>query len=233
MLEEVRMKAERMWKKRKRDEPFDDVFTIEKKTKMLGELSAKPSLPQGLVDRATEIVKVSNPNTSTFYKHNLTTTLKTSFRQERYQERLLLKFDDAWNSATDMYIPHSSTTININTTTTNIGSALIDDQGCLTTEDEDELPEEDEQEIANLLEREENVRSTKRLKALTVSLKDIVRKELVTSEVDDDPDKLPGVKVSAADKLVEILLEKQDILSNATDELTCIARKTTLLVSHC
>ncbi|KAF8924059.1 hypothetical protein BGZ58_002198 [Dissophora ornata] len=100
-----------------------------------------------------------------------------------------------------MHIPRSSTTIN---TTTNTGSALIDDQGCLTTEDEDELPEEDEEEIADLLEREEKVRSTKRLKTATVSLKDIIRKEPVASEVDDDPDKLPGLKVSAADKLPSI-----------------------------
>lgn len=47
--------------------------------------------------------------------------------------------------------------------------------------------------------------------------------------MDHDPDKKP---VSAADKLVDILLEKQDTLTNATDELACIARKTTLLVKH-
>ncbi|KAG9063538.1 hypothetical protein KI688_004422 [Linnemannia hyalina] len=162
------------------DDLFDDVFTIEKKTKVLGELSAKPSLPQGLVDRATEIVKTPNPNTSNFHKHNLTTTLKTPL---------------------------------------------------LTTEDEEELPEEDEEEIADLLEREEEVRSTERLKTVTVSLKDIIRKELVASIVDHDPDK-PGLKVSAADKLVDILLEKQGTLTNATDELACIARKTSLLLAQ-
>ncbi|KAG9071356.1 hypothetical protein KI688_005567 [Linnemannia hyalina] len=222
------------------DDLFDDVFTIEKKTKVLGELSAKPSLPQGLVDRATEIVKTSNPNTSNFHKHNLTTTLKTPYRQETYQERLSLKFNDAWDSATNIHIPRSSTTTTTattNITNTNLdstandsgpGSSLIGEQGCLTTEDEEELPEEDEEEIADLLEREEKVRSTERLKTVTVSLKDIIRKELVTSKVDHDTDK-PGLKVSAADKLVDILLEKQDTLTNATDELACIARKTSLL----
>lgn len=111
------MRVERMWKKRKRDDLFDDIFTIEKKTKVLDELSEKRSLPQGLVDRATEIVQTSNPNSSTFHKHNLTTTLKTPFRQERYQESLALKFNDAWNSATTIHIPRSSTTTP--TTTTN------------------------------------------------------------------------------------------------------------------
>ncbi|KAG9067268.1 hypothetical protein KI688_012050 [Linnemannia hyalina] len=213
------------------DDLFDDIFTIEKKTKVFGELSAKPSLPQGLVDRATEIVKTSNPNTSNFHKHNLTTTLKTPYRQETYQERLSLKFNDAWDSATNIHIPCSSTTTNITNTNSDStandsgpGSSLIGEQGCLTTEDEEE--------IADLLEREEKVRSTERLKTVTVSLKDIIRKELVASKVDHDPDK-PGLKVSVADKLVEILLEKQDTLTNATDELACIARKTSLLVRHC
>jgi hypothetical protein len=229
------MKVDRIWKKRKRDDLFDDVFTMEKKTKVFGELSAKPSLPQGLVDRATDIVKASNPNTSTFCKHNLTTTLKTPYRQETYQERLSLKFNDAWNSATNIHIPRSSTTTNANSDSTakdsGPGSSLIDEQGCLTTEDEDGLPDEDEEEIADLLEREENARSNERLKTVTVSLKDIIRKELVTCKVDHDPDK-PRLTVSAADKLVDILLEKQDTLTNATDELACIARKTILLVRH-
>ena len=132
------MKVDRIWKKRKRDDLFDDVFTIEKKTKVLGELSAKPSLPQGLVDRATEIVKTSNPNTSNFHKHNLTTTLKTPYRQETYQERLSLKFNDAWDSATNIHIPRSSTTTTTNITNTNSdstandsgpGSSLIGEQG--------------------------------------------------------------------------------------------------------
>ncbi|KAK3806528.1 MAG: hypothetical protein J3R72DRAFT_530723 [Linnemannia gamsii] len=231
--EEVRMKVERMWKKRKRDELFDDVFTIEKKTKVLDELSEKRSLPQGLVDRATEIVQTSNPNSSTFHKHNLTRTLKTPYRQEKYQERLALKFNEAWNSAITIHIPRYSattTTTITNTTNTNSdstakdsgpGSALIDEQDCLALEDEEE--------IADLLEREEKVRSTKSLKTVTVSLKDIIRKELVASKVDQDPDKEP---VSAADKLVDVLLGKQDILTNATDELACIARKTTLLLAQ-
>ena len=195
------MKVERMWKKRKRDDLFDDVFTIEKKTKVLDELSEKRSLPQGLVDRATEIVDIK-PNSSTFHKHNLTTTLKTPFRQERYQERLALKFNDAWNSATTIHIPRSSTTTTTTTNTTNTnsdstakdsgpGSALIDEQGCLTIDGEEELPEKDEEEIADLLEREEKARSTKRLKTVTVSLKDIIRKELVASKVDHDSDKKP------------------------------------------
>ncbi|KAK3843434.1 MAG: hypothetical protein J3R72DRAFT_383384 [Linnemannia gamsii] len=235
--EEVRMKVERMWKKRKRDELFDDVFTIEKKTKVLDELSEKRSLPQGLVDRATEIVQTSNPNSSTFHKHNLTATLKTPYRQEKYQERLALKFNEAWNSAITIHIPRSSATTTTTTTTTitnttntnsdgtakdsGPGSALIDVQDCLALEDEEE--------IADLLEREEKVRSTKSLKTVTVSLKDIIRKELVASKVDQDPDKEP---VSAADKLVDVLLGKQDILTNATDELACIARKTTLLLAQ-
>ncbi|KAG9061084.1 hypothetical protein KI688_007713 [Linnemannia hyalina] len=107
------------------DDLFGDVFTIEKKTKVSGELSVKPSLPQGLVDRATEIVKTSNPNTSSFHKHNLTTTLKTSYRQETYQERLSLKFNDAWDSATNIHTPRSSTTTTA-TTATNITNTNSD-----------------------------------------------------------------------------------------------------------
>lgn len=86
--------------------------------------------------------------------------------------------------------------------------------------------------IADLMEREAKERETKRLRTVTVPLKDIIRKELLDCAVDRACSEEPKKVITAADKIHTILKEKQETLTNAVDELACIARKTTLLVRH-
>jgi len=215
-----------MWRKRKRTDAFDDVFTAQKKAAAFDALRGKSSLPQGLVDRATDIVKTSQPNTESFFKHNLTTQLDTPYRQEQYRESLRLNFDEAWAAATNLHNPNA-------TAQAGSGSSIVVSQGGMTAgESGDYLPDEDEDDIAVLMEREAKERETKRFQTVTVPLKDIIRKELLDYAVDQDCSGKPEKVVTAANKMHTILKEKQETLTNAVDELACIARKTTLLVRH-
>jgi hypothetical protein len=68
VLTEVHKVVDRIWKKRKRDEMFDDVFifTQEKRAATLVALSDKGRLLAGLVDRATSLVKSSYPTLQIF-----------------------------------------------------------------------------------------------------------------------------------------------------------------------
>ncbi|KAG0270788.1 hypothetical protein BGZ97_011430, partial [Linnemannia gamsii] len=50
----------------------------------------------------------------------------------------------------------------------------------------DSLPEEDEEEISAMMEKDAKDRATKRLRTITVQLKDIVRADLLTEIVDDE-----------------------------------------------
>lgn len=114
------------------------MFTAQKKAAAFDTLRGKSFLPQGLVDRATDIVKTSHPNTDTFFKHNLTTQFDTPYRQEQYRESLRLNFDEAWTAATNLHNPNA-------TTHAGSGSSTVVSQGGMTAgESGDYLPDEDE-----------------------------------------------------------------------------------------
>ncbi|KAF8930191.1 hypothetical protein BGZ47_000700 [Haplosporangium gracile] len=162
--EKVDKEVERMRMKRKRTEAFDDVFTAQKAA-AFDALRGRPSVPQELVDRATDIVKTSHPNTDTFFKHNLTTQLHTPYRQEQYRESLRLNFDEAWTAATNLHNPNA-------TAQAGSGTSTLVSQGDMTAgESGDYLPDEDEDGIADLMEGEAKERETKRLRTVTVPLK--------------------------------------------------------------
>jgi hypothetical protein len=227
--------VDRLWRKRKRTETFEDVYCEQKKSATLELLSGKPSLPQGLVDRATDIVKSTHPNTDTFHKHNLTTQLDTSYRQEQYRNSLRTNFNDAWNAATSRQNPdrnaatsHQNSDINIE----KFNGALVDQGGMAVDDSGNLLLDEDEAAISEMIEREAREREKKRLLTVTVPLKDIIRKELhhTTVVVQESNDK-PGKEMTAAQKMHDVLRIKQEVLTNAVDELACLVRKTTLLVS--
>ncbi|KAF9147805.1 hypothetical protein BG015_010498 [Linnemannia schmuckeri] len=193
--EEVDKEVERMWRKLKRTKAFDDVFTAQKKAAAFDALRGKPSLPQGLVDRAIGIVKTSRPNTDTFFKHNLTTQLDTPYRQEQYRESLRLNFDKEWTAATNLHNPNA-------TAQPGSGSSTVVSQGGMTAgESEDYLPDEDEDNIADLMERETKERGMKRLRTVTVPLKDIIRKERLDCSVDQDCKEYINVSAKGSESL--------------------------------
>ncbi|KAG0304409.1 hypothetical protein BGZ97_001514 [Linnemannia gamsii] len=96
---------------------------------------------------------------------------------------------------------------------------MIVEQGETSSEGREEtLPEGDEESISEEMAREAKVRETKRLRTVTVPLKNIVRKELAQQKVYGSPEDLEK-ETMAADKLHETLQNKQVILTNAVDEL--------------
>ncbi|KAG0064077.1 hypothetical protein BGZ90_002382 [Linnemannia elongata] len=234
--QEVEKEVDRLWRKRKRTETFEDVYCEQKKSATLESLSGKPSLPQGLVDRATDIVKSTYPNTDTFRKHNLTTQLDTLYRQEQYRNSLRTNFNDAWNTAISRPNPernpatsHQNSDINIE----NFNEALVEQGGLAVDNSGDLLPDGDEAAISEMIEREAREREKKRLLTVTVPLKDIIRKELhQTTVVVQESNDNPGKEMTAAQKMYDVLRSKQEILTNAVDELACLVRKTTLLLAQ-
>lgn len=166
---EVGKVVDRAWKKRDREETFDDVFTPEKKAATLDTLSNKGALPAGLADRATNLVKSSYHNTDTFSKHNLTSTLKTPQRQQQYQTSLTRTFDSAWATSIDRHSPSTTTTSQLAAGDIEPGISLstaLDQGGLLSEDQEDTLPDEDEERISELMAREAKDRETKRLKTV-------------------------------------------------------------------
>ncbi|KAF9145339.1 hypothetical protein BGX30_009349, partial [Mortierella sp. GBA39] len=98
-------------------------------------------------------------------------------------------------------------------------STALDQGGLLSEDQEDTLPDEDEERISELMAREAKDRETKRLKTVTVPLKDIVRMELTQQKVHEGSAEDSGKDIMAADKLHDTLQNKQVTLTNATEEL--------------
>ncbi|KAK3836849.1 MAG: hypothetical protein J3R72DRAFT_449917 [Linnemannia gamsii] len=193
-------------------------------------------VPPGLNDDAVKKVKEGCDNTGTFKKENFNLLLDTETRQGLYRDSVRKVFEANWDVAILPYQPQPT-----------IGGAP-DDGGSSssnstmgagpsgpTGDAAEEFQQMDEDDIFSIVEAEAKAREQKRLWTVTVSLKDIVRQELldmkIVRESKDESLEGPEQVTTAFAEMNRIFQEKQEILANATDELACLGRKTTILVS--
>ncbi|KAF9129094.1 hypothetical protein BG015_004238 [Linnemannia schmuckeri] len=190
--------------------------------------------PPGLNDDAVKKVKEGCDNTETFKKENLNLLLDTETRQGLYRDSVRKVFKAIWGVAILPYQPQPTLGgapddggPGSSTSTMGAGSAGP------TNDAAEEFLQMDEDEIFSMVETEAKAREQKRLRAVTVSLKDIVRQELLNMktvrESKDESLEGPEKVTTAFAEMVRILREKQEVLANATNELACLGRKTTIL----
>ncbi|KAF9111050.1 hypothetical protein BGX30_007795, partial [Mortierella sp. GBA39] len=197
-------------------------------------------VPPGLNDNAVKKVKEGCDNTETFKKENLNLLLDTETRQGLYRDSVRKVFEATWDVAILPYQPQPTIGgapddggSGSSTSTMGAGPAGPTEPTDDTTEDFQQM---DEDEIFSMVEAEAKAQEQKRLRTVTVSLKDIVRQELldmrIVRESKDESLEGPELVTTAFAEMIRILREKQEILANATDELACLGRKTTILMSQ-
>ncbi|KAF9538417.1 hypothetical protein EC957_006764 [Mortierella hygrophila] len=234
--QEINNKVAGFWRnKRKKDSP-DDVFTAAKKKKTLDGMVAG-RVPPGLNDEAVKKVKEGCDSTETFKKENLNLILDTGTRQSLYRDSVRKVFEATWDVAILPYQPQPTIDgapddggSGSSTSTMGAGPARR------TGDAAEGFQRMDEDEIFSMVEAESKAREQKRLRTVTVSLKDIVRQELldmkIVRESKDESSEGPEQVTTAFAEMIRILREKQEVLANATDELACLGRKTTILMSQ-
>ncbi|KAK3839700.1 MAG: hypothetical protein J3R72DRAFT_447381, partial [Linnemannia gamsii] len=191
-------------------------------------------VPPSLNDDAVKKVKEGCDSTGTFKKENLNLLLDTETRQSLYRDSVRKVFEATWDVAILPYQPQPT-----------IGGAPYDGGSSSgnstmgagpsgpTGDAAEEFQQMDEDEIFSIVEAEAKAWEQKRLRTVTVSLKDIVRQELldmkIVRESKDESLEGPEQVTTAFAEMIRIFQEKPEILANATDELACLCRKTTIL----
>ncbi|KAF9536905.1 hypothetical protein EC957_009424 [Mortierella hygrophila] len=194
-------------------------------------------VPPGLNDEAVKKVKEGCDSTETFKKENLNLLLDTGTRQSLYRDSVRKVFEATWDIAILPYQPKPTIGgapddggSGSSTSTMGAGPARR------TGDAAEEFRRMDEDEIFSMVEAESKARDQKRLRTVTVSSKDIVRQELLdmkmVRESKDESLEGPEQATTAFAEMIRILQEKQEVLANATDELACLGRKTTILMSQ-
>lgn len=223
-----------MRSKRRKQYTPSEVFTDAKKRKIMdGMLNGR--VPAGLNDSAVERVKTGCNDTATFKKCNLTTIVDTTARKSLYSDSVKSVFGPFWDATILQYDPQG----NMTDTDGDPGSSTVTMGAGMVEEADDsmgEFPHMDEEKLGTLTEADAEAWEQKRSKTVTVRLQDIVREELLKGEIDSEPmsesSKNLDEKSTDYEKVVKILIRIQDVLTNAVDELTCLGRKTILLVRY-
>jgi hypothetical protein len=240
--------VQKLWKDKRKRDTFEDVYTEVKKQATVKKVMEASKVPPGLVDDAFDLIVASPLDTSTFHKHNLTTQIDSPSRLALFRQSLTSNFNAAWDHA----VSSQRAVINASTeprqsTSTTVHPLSVPFAGSTCTppnahagdreslmDSIDSLPEEDEEEISAMMEKDAKDRATKRLRTITVQLKDIVRADLLTEIVDDESTdevtEKSAKRDTAYEKCLKLLGEKQLTLTNAFDELAFLGRKTTLVV---
>jgi hypothetical protein len=232
--QEINNKVAGFWRNKRKKDSADDIFTAAKKKKTLDGM-VEGRVPPGLNDDAVKKVKEGCGNTETFKKENLNLLLDTETRQGLYRDSVRKVFEATWDVAILPYQPQPTIGgapddggSGSSTSTMGAGPAGPADDAA------EEFQQMDEDVIFSMVKAEAKAREQKRLRTVTVSLKDIVRQELldmkIVQESKDESLEGPEQVTTAFAEMIRILREKQEILANATDELACLGRKTTILV---
>ncbi|KAK3846026.1 MAG: hypothetical protein J3R72DRAFT_520738 [Linnemannia gamsii] len=234
--QEINNKVAGFWRNKRKKDSADDVFTAAKKKKTLDGM-VEGRVPPGLNDDAIKKVKEGCDNTGTFKKNNLNLLLDKETRQGLYRDSVRKVFEATWDVAILPY--QSQPTIGeapddggsgSSSSTMGAGPAGPTDDAA------EEFQQMDVDEIFNMVEAEAKAREQKRLRTVTVSLKGIVRQELldmkIVRESKDESLVGPEQVTTAFAEMIRIFQEKQEILANATDEFACLGRKTTILMSQ-
>ncbi|OAQ23204.1 hypothetical protein K457DRAFT_1824833 [Linnemannia elongata AG-77] len=225
--QEINNKVAGFWKNKRKKDSADEVFTAAKKKKTL-DVMLDGRVPPGLNDDAVKKVKEACDNTETFKKENLNILLDTDTRQGLYRDSVRKVFEATWNVA---ILPYQlQPTIGGAPDDGGPGSSTLTMGTRPAGPNDDaaeEFPQIDEDELVIMVEAEAKAREQKKLRTVTVSLKDIVRQELLDMEIQG-----PEQVTTAYSEMIRIFREKQEILANATDELACLGRKTTILMSQ-
>ncbi|KAF9094172.1 hypothetical protein BGX23_002386 [Mortierella sp. AD031] len=216
---EVGLEVGRLVKKRRKHQPLEDVFSQNKKQDTLLKMKSCGRVPANLNDRAYELISTNCENTDTFHKANPLIRIDNTSRLEEYHNAVTRGFAVAWDTAVQHHrqlIEIEGPPVHRPTLVASSSSSEIAPGGVAQSQESvEELSDHVEPELQAMVEAEAIDREKRRLRTVTVQLDDIVRHQL-----------RPHVN-----NMKTAMSAKQVTLTNASDELFCLARKTTLLMA--